>query len=207
LPGRRGTVGLIILATLNIVAAAVLGLAVNVASEQQPWPGLLDLGRRHPWWAIGILTAIAVLSAVIAIALERHPVTTTPTTNEERSGHGSRVSHDAGSDAAQASSPRTAATASRPSPTLDQWQRYAIVDHDKLFGVERSIGDVAAAVQATSGGISLVSLFGDGGIGKTTIAFEVARRLTNEDFSRIAWASAKNTRFGAAPQVSVLSGV
>jgi NB-ARC domain len=72
------------------------------------------------------------------------------------------------------------------------WRQHAIVDHDKLFGVAQLVDDVATAVSSQSANW-IVSLFGDGGIGKTTAAYEAAVRCAQQhSFSRIAWASATN---------------
>jgi hypothetical protein len=88
----------------------------------------------------------------------------------------------------------------------DGWRRKAVVDHDRLFGVDRLIGLATAAVSSSSANW-IVSLFGDGGIGKTTAAYEATARCAAEgQFSRIAWASATNvsaaqlTGSGTAPR-------
>lgn len=73
-----------------------------------------------------------------------------------------------------------------------RWTRNAMVDHDRLFGVDSLIESVEAAVASPSANW-IVSLFGDGGIGKTAVAYEVAKRCAGGgSFSRIAWASATN---------------
>jgi hypothetical protein len=74
---RRAAIGLFILAALNVVVGAALSIATNGASAQKRWPGFLDLGRRYPWWATGVLMATAVILAVSAIALERRSIATT----------------------------------------------------------------------------------------------------------------------------------
>ncbi|URN03151.1 NB-ARC domain-containing protein [Actinomadura madurae] len=72
------------------------------------------------------------------------------------------------------------------------WERHAVVDHDRLFGVDALIDTVTAAVMSPSANW-IVSLFGDGGIGKTTIAYEAAARCAAAGgFAKVAWASATN---------------
>lgn len=74
----------------------------------------------------------------------------------------------------------------------DRWRRNAVVDHDRLFGVDHLIEMVAAAIASPSANW-IVSLFGDGGIGKTTAAYEATGRCAAERrFSCIAWVSATN---------------
>jgi hypothetical protein len=76
----------------------------------------------------------------------------------------------------------------RPS---DDWQRDAVVDHDALFGVEEilvSLGDQLANPDANW----IISIFGEGGIGKTALAYELVKRYClKSGFTRIAWVSAK----------------
>lgn len=74
-------------------------------------------------------------------------------------------------------------------PAAQNWQRRAdeMVDHDELFGVEKLIETVVTAVQS-DGHRSTVSLFGEGGIGKTAVAYEVTKRCaTSNAFSHVAW--------------------
>jgi hypothetical protein len=173
-----------------------------------------------PAWAWVVLVGLVILLCCLVVAAfvqgreisfwpprigPRQPAMKDSEGQEETSDAASHGSNDAGEVTSQAA-PVAARGATR-SPALDTWERHAIVDHDRLFGVERLISDVAEVVRATTGGISLVSLSGDGGIGKTTVAYEVTMRLTNGDFSRIAWASARNARFGAIGQASASSGV
>lgn len=77
-----------------------------------------------------------------------------------------------------------------------EWRRHALVDHDRPFGIDAVVGRVAATLCSPSAA-QLVSLFGDGGIGKTTVAYEAARACAARGhFERIAWASAKNMSAG-----------
>ena len=95
--------------------------------------------------------------------------------------------------------PETSQEAESQAPTVDDgsgpddgWRQNAVVDHDRLFGVDHLIELVVAAVASPSANW-VVSLFGDGGIGKTTAAYEATARCAVERrFSRIAWVSATN---------------
>lgn len=88
--------------------------------------------------------------------------------------------------------------AGRNAPALNQngsgrpgtWQRHAFVDHDKLFGADRLIENVRLAITNQTGQ-EVVSLFGEGGAGKTAIAYNaVADAVAGGAFSRVAWLSA-----------------
>ncbi|RKN51218.1 alpha/beta fold hydrolase [Micromonospora endolithica] len=88
----------------------------------------------------------------------------------------------------------TVLSRSRPGHTsvLTAWRRYAIVDDDRLFGVKDKIATMVEAVDDSAGSWA-VSIFGGGGIGKTALAFEVAKECVRRtSFSRVAWASAMN---------------
>jgi hypothetical protein len=68
----------------------------------------------------------------------------------------------------------------------------ALVDHTQLFGVEEFIKDVGVLLSASSGSW-LMSLFGEGGLGKTALAYEVVSRYSlAAGFTRVAWVSAKS---------------
>ncbi|GAA2155355.1 NB-ARC domain-containing protein [Actinomadura napierensis] len=87
--------------------------------------------------------------------------------------------------------PRTA-PAQPAAPRLAGWERLALVSHDKTFGIAHLIREVAEVVRAP-GGAAVVGLSGDGGIGKTTLAYEVARQCDDgAAFTEIVWASAKD---------------
>lgn len=93
--------------------------------------------------------------------------------------------------------PRSRAAAAAPpaqplrrTPNAD-WTRQADVDHDRIFGADAILGRLAEAVGNDSGDW-LISIFGQGGAGKTTLAYETVRRYAKSaGFHRIAWASAK----------------
>ncbi|WP_131831131.1 effector-associated domain EAD1-containing protein [Frankia sp. CcI49] len=83
-----------------------------------------------------------------------------------------------------------------------EWRRHALVDHDSPFGIDEIVDTVATTLCSPSAG-QLVSLFGEGGIGKTTVAYEVAGTCAaTGHFARMAWASAKHVS-AAMPGESV----
>jgi nucleoside phosphorylase len=80
---------------------------------------------------------------------------------------------------------RGVAASGRP----DNWQRHAFVDHDRLFGADRLIENVRHAITSRTGH-EVVSLFGEGGVGKTAVAYSaVAEAVAQGAFSRVAWFS------------------
>lgn len=83
--------------------------------------------------------------------------------------------------------PRPASTSARS----DAWRQLADVDHDRIFGAEDVIGRLGRAL-INRNGDRLISIFGQGGAGKTTLAYEVLRRHADEaGFAQVAWVSAK----------------
>lgn len=73
-------------------------------------------------------------------------------------------------------------------------QKYVIVDHTQLFGVDKLLKDLEKDLHATDRWI--ISLAGDGGVGKTALAYEAALRYAVEaGITRLAWVSAKNRIF------------
>jgi hypothetical protein len=68
----------------------------------------------------------------------------------------------------------------------------ALIDHTELFGVEKLIEDIGHLLHSSSGSW-IISLFGEGGLGKTATAYEVvARYALAAGFTRVAWVSAKS---------------
>jgi len=71
------------------------------------------------------------------------------------------------------------------------WHRYASVSHEVLFGVEQIIGRLRAGLRSTSGGW-ILCVRGAGGVGKTALAYEVARVAEQEGaFDRVLWTTVK----------------
>lgn len=67
----------------------------------------------------------------------------------------------------------------------------AVVDHTQLFGVDTFIEKVKDDIFAPHAGW-IISLYGEGGLGKTAIAYEiVARFAAKAGFTRVGWVSAK----------------
>ena len=77
------------------------------------------------------------------------------------------------------------------SPLSGNWAREADVDHGRLFGAEEILGRLGKAL-ANPSGDWLISIFGEGGAGKTTLGYEMVRRHAGSaGFGRVAWVSAK----------------
>lgn len=68
----------------------------------------------------------------------------------------------------------------------------AQVDHTRLFGVDTLIADLGELLSAPNSNW-IISLFGEGGLGKTALAYElVTRYAETAGFTRLAWVSAKS---------------
>jgi len=82
-------------------------------------------------------------------------------------------------------------SANRSYSSLNDWKSYAFVDHDLLFGVNDALmilGEQLVNPDANW----IISIFGEGGIGKTALAYELVRQYyAHSGFTRIAWVSAK----------------
>jgi hypothetical protein len=75
--------------------------------------------------------------------------------------------------------------------TAEPWTRHADVDHEQLFGVDRVLEKLGRLI-ANEAGDWIISIFGDGGAGKTTLAYEMVKRYAAPaGFDRVAWVSAK----------------
>ena len=67
----------------------------------------------------------------------------------------------------------------------------AVVDHTQLFGVDTFIEKIKDAISAPQAAW-MISLCGEGGLGKTAIAYEaVTRYAAAAGFTRVGWVSAK----------------
>ncbi|MDY7088502.1 MAG: hypothetical protein SYR96_25780 [Actinomycetota bacterium] len=55
---------------ITVAAQVTLALAVNAASDQDRWPGVLDLVRTHPWWAALCLLVVVALLAVLTVFVQ-----------------------------------------------------------------------------------------------------------------------------------------
>jgi hypothetical protein len=73
----------------------------------------------------------------------------------------------------------------------DPWMRYADVDHEQLFGIDNILERLGRLV-VNDNGDWIISIFGEGGAGKTTLAYEMVKcYAASAGFDRVAWVSAK----------------
>ena len=80
----------------------------------------------------------------------------------------------------------------------------AFVDHITLFGVDDILEHLREYLMAEQSGW-IISLFGEGGLGKTALAYEVvARYAADASFTRVAWVSAKTAQI--LPDGTLLRG-
>ncbi len=80
----------------------------------------------------------------------------------------------------------------------------AFVDHTTLFGVDDILEHLREYLIAEQSGW-IISLFGEGGLGKTALAYEiVARYAADAGFTRVAWVSAKTAQI--LPDGTLLRG-
>jgi NB-ARC domain len=83
----------------------------------------------------------------------------------------------------------------------ESWTQYADVDHEQLFGVDSILARLGRLL-ANDNGDWIISIFGEGGAGKTTLAYEMVRRYaTSVGFDRVAWVSAKFSHMRALGQL------
>lgn len=77
-------------------------------------------------------------------------------------------------------------------PKLTAWRPYAVgVNHERLLAVDEVIKSVTDTLLSDSGSWA-VTLSGEGGRGKTAVAYEAVRELSRHSaFTRIVWAAAK----------------
>ena len=67
----------------------------------------------------------------------------------------------------------------------------AVVDHTQLFGVDAFLEKIQEDIAAPQAAW-IISLWGEGGLGKTAIAYEVVSRyVASAGFTRVGWVSAK----------------
>jgi NB-ARC domain len=88
-----------------------------------------------------------------------------------------------------------------PPRSAETWMRHADVDHERMFGIDRILEKLGRLV-ANDGGDWIISIFGDGGAGKTTLAYELVKRhAAVAGFERVAWVSAKFSHLRALGRV------
>lgn len=77
----------------------------------------------------------------------------------------------------------------------------AIVDHKKLFGVDDLVDDIQEYLLSPESGW-IISLFGEGGVGKTALAYEIVRQYGEQSgFARFAWVSAKQRYYSVTGEL------
>lgn len=82
-------------------------------------------------------------------------------------------------------------------------EEQAVVDHDQLFGVDDLLNEIKGFLNDPTGSW-IVSLFGEGGVGKTAVTYEAVRRYaTKANITRFAWVSAKQRYFSSDPETQV----
>jgi hypothetical protein len=82
--------------------------------------------------------------------------------------------------------------ASGDAPQLNGWTRFAVVDHEQLFGIDVEL-DQLGVLLGNRDGDWIISIFGPPGAGKTTLAYAaVKRHAARAGYRRIAWVSAKS---------------
>ena len=158
---------------------------------------------RLPSWMIGLIVGLVLIGCIVAFVQGREisfrSLRIGPRPSPDALG-GRKASKLPETDAGDASehlfdTGATEISGHARRSDVDQWERHALVNHDRLFGVDSLINAVVDAIQSSTSGW-VVSLFGDGGIGKTAVAYEATRRIAYHwGFSKIAWASAKGTSF------------
>ena len=73
--------------------------------------------------------------------------------------------------------------------------KHAVVDHNELIGVNELLVEINNYL-ANPNDDWMISLFGEGGVGKTALAYEIVKRYAIESkFTRFAWVSAKQRFF------------
>lgn len=83
----------------------------------------------------------------------------------------------------------------------DAWMHQADVDHDQLFGADDILRQLSESL-SNENGDWIISIFGDGGAGKTTLAYEMVKRHAwPAGFRRVAWVSAKFSHLRALGNV------
>lgn len=87
------------------------------------------------------------------------------------------------------------------SGVVNQWKTKALVEEDALFGIDEPLEELQPWITGTDP-MYIVSIFGTGGAGKTTLAYEAIKRYaTQGHFTRVAWVSAKSSELTPAGEV------
>lgn len=86
-----------------------------------------------------------------------------------------------------------------------QWRERALVEEDVLFGIDEPLEQLRAWIAGTDP-MCIVSIFGAGGAGKTTLAYEAVKRYAAPgNFTRVAWVSANSSELTLAGKVEQMA--
>jgi pimeloyl-ACP methyl ester carboxylesterase len=87
----------------------------------------------------------------------------------------------------------------------DQWKARALIEEDALFGIDEPLEELRPWITGTDP-MCIVSIFGAGGAGKTTLAYEAVKRYAVQGhFTRVAWVSAKSSELTLAGKVEQMA--
>jgi pimeloyl-ACP methyl ester carboxylesterase len=96
---------------------------------------------------------------------------------------------------------RSANEALDASTGVAPWTKRAIVDQHRLFGIDGAVARIGSWLENPDGDW-LISIFGAGGAGKTTLAYEAVKRHAHAaGFANVAWVSARSSYLAADGQV------
>jgi pimeloyl-ACP methyl ester carboxylesterase len=83
----------------------------------------------------------------------------------------------------------------------ENWRTRALVEEDALFGIDEPLEELRPWITGTDP-MCIVSIFGTGGAGKTTMAYEAVKRYAVPgSFTRVAWVSAKSSELTLAGRI------
>jgi len=164
------------------------GICLGLAQGQR---GLGLLADNAPWSYV--LLGVVVV-AVIVIA-----VTAAKAVREGRSLELYKWGIKIGSRSPQTSIPSAPVHKSPEvgadvfSEQLTRWRPYAVgITHEKLLAVDEIVQSVTETLLSDSGAWA-VTLSGEGGRGKTAVAYEVVKKVSEgSQFTRVVWAAAKS---------------
>ena len=168
------------------------------------WPGWLVE-------SVVIILAVGVLVIYVTAFLQGRQIGVGPLSVGPRNA-GAVPGMAAGSTpAVQPSTPTAGPEGANLDPSLasgqtTRWRKHAVIAHDVAFGIDELADKVAEFVR-NDRGTSVTSLSGEGGVGKTTLAYEVVERCRlSGGFTDIAWASAKNSNPAAGSRGAAAIG-
>jgi hypothetical protein len=185
-------------AILAVIVVLLVPLGTNVAAGAFP-------STVHPylWLAWPALVLLAIPVVVVEVRRSRSQSNPGPEVQHEGLARQQIVAergasvYQIGRDLVvrgESQSPLGLVSASHPPAipaAVGSWTRYADVDHEQLFGVDSVLARLGRLL-ANDNGDWIISIFGEGGAGKTTLAYEtVKRHATSAGFDRVAWVSAK----------------